>query len=184
LMSEVTSPQALEKEGKKAYQRGDYLAAAKAFEAAAQGFEAASDVLNTAEMTNNASVAYLQAGEPETALKIVENTPAVFGLAGDLRREGMAYGNLGAALEALNRYDEALVAYQHSADLLEKASEDQLRANVMQSRSSLLFKLGRQMEAVVTMQQGLEGVRKPGIKQKLLQRLLSMPMNVLGSKKP
>ena len=183
-MTEATSPQTLDKEGKSAFQRGDYLAAAHAFEAAGQGFEAANDAINAAEMANNACVAYLQANEPETALKIVENTPAIFGAAGDLRRQGMALGNLGTALEALKRYDEAILNYQQSADLLEQAGEDKLRADVMQSRSSLLFKMGRQMEAVAAMQQGLEGVKNPSLKQKFMKSLLRIPMNMLGAKQP
>jgi tetratricopeptide (TPR) repeat protein len=182
-MSEVNSPQSLAKEGKSAYQRGDYLAAARAFEAARSGFSTARDELNAAEMANNSSVAYLQAGEAEEALKAVEGTPEIFAQAGDLKRQGMAVGNQAAALEALERLDEALVAYQQSADILQETGEDQLRANVMNSLSMLQFRMGKQLQALATMHAGLEGVEKPSPKQRFLKKLLNIPIDMITKKK-
>lgn len=182
-MSEATTPQSLAKEGNKAYQREDYLAAASAFEAARQGYEALEDSLNAAEMANNCSVAYLQAGDSEAALAAVEGSEAVFALAGDLRRQGMALGNRAAALEALERFEEAIAAYQQAAEILQQAGEDQLRAQVMQSVSMLQFKMGRQLQALASMQSGLEGVKHPNVKQKMIKKLLDTPLEMMIPKK-
>jgi tetratricopeptide (TPR) repeat protein len=175
-MAETTSPQKLAKEGKAAYKSGDYEAAARLFEAARQGYEAMQDALNAAEMANNSSVSYLQAGNGEAALTAVEGSEAVFAEAGDLKRQGMALSNRGAALEALERFEEAIADYQQAAKILQQAGEDQLRAQVMQSLSSLQLKLGRQWEALGSMQDGLEGVQNPSLKQKMLQKLLKTPL--------
>jgi tetratricopeptide (TPR) repeat protein len=182
-MTEIISPQKLDKEGKSAFQRGDYPAAAQAFEAACQAYTAAGDRLNAAEMANNSSVAYLQSGDGEAALRAVEGTEAIFAEAGDLRRQGMAAGNRAAALEALDRLDEALHVYELSADLLEQAGEDQLRAHVMQSLSALQLRTGRRLQALASMQAGLEGVQKPSARQRLLKRLLNIPFDFLNKKK-
>jgi tetratricopeptide (TPR) repeat protein len=162
-MSEATSPKKLAEDGKSAYKRGDYLAAA--------------------QMKNNCSVAYLQAGEGEAALNAVEGTAEIFEAAGDLRRQGMAIGNLGAALEAVEHLDEAIEAYQKSAEILAQAGEDQLRANVMHSLSMLQFRQGKQLQALATMQDGLEGVEHPSPKQTVLKKMLRIPFEMFTKNK-
>ena len=183
-MSKVVTPQQLSEEGKTAYRRGDYLAAARVFEAASQGFKTAGDPLNAAEMANNSSVAFLQAGEADAALNAVEGTDQTFSMAGDTKRQGMALGNRAAALEALDRLDEAIEAYQQSAALLEQAGEDQLRANAMQALSALQFRMGRQLQALATMQSGVEGVRRPSPKQRFIKQLLHIPFDMLHNNNP
>jgi tetratricopeptide (TPR) repeat protein len=179
-MNETLSSKQLEKKGKSAYQRGDYLLAAQTFHAAQSAFEAAGDELATAEMANNCSVAYLQAEQPEEALKAVEGTAEIFARYEDTRRQGMAVGNNAAALEALGRVDEAIEAYLQAAKLLEQAGEDQLRVEIMQSLSALQFREGRQLEALASMQSGLEGVEKPSPKQRVLKKFLNIPFEMLN----
>lgn len=178
-MNEIIKPEQLAKEGKKAYQRGDFASAARSFQAASQGFASVQDNLNAAEMANNASVAYLQAEEPNAALDVLKGTPETFQQAGDIRRQGLALGNYGATLEALGRIDEAMEAYSESAELLAEAGEDQFRANVMQSLSTLQMRSGRQLEALATMQSGLDGVSKPSPKQRFLKKLLGVPFRMM-----
>jgi len=175
----VITPNKLAQEGKAACQRSDYLGAGRAFQAAAEGFEAAQDLANAAEMLNNSSVAYLQAGDAQEALNKVEKTPAMFASVGDLRRQGMALGNIAAALEALGRVAEAVEAYQQSAELLKQAGDDDSRIRVVQSLSSLQLRKGQQLQALVTMQVGLEDVKKPTPQQRLLKRLLGIPFQML-----
>lgn len=61
------------------------------------------------------SVALLQAGRAQEALNAALGTDQDTGQAKDIKRQGMAVGNQAAALDGLNRYDEAI---QHSNDLL------------------------------------------------------------------
>ena len=176
-MTDTLTLAELNEEGKSAYKRGDFLASAQAYQAAAQGYEATGDRLTSAEMMNNASVAYLRAGDGEAALQAVEGTPEVFAEAQDTRRQAIALGNLGAALEALKRLDEAADAYQRSADLLGQAGEGDLRAHVLKSLSVLQLRRGDQMEAVATMQASLE----PAGKSNIFSRLLKRPPKQAGS---
>jgi len=182
-MSEVRTPQQLAQEGTTAYKRGDYQVAAQAYEAASQAYAAAQDDLNAAEMANNCSVAYLQAGDAEAALQAVGATYEIFAQSGDLRRQAMAIGNRAAALEALDRLEEAAEAYLQSANMLQDAGEDKLRADVMQSLSMLQFRTGRQLQALATMQQGIEGVERPTPKQRFLKRLLRIPFEMMNKNK-
>lgn len=178
-MVEVLDATQLAKEAKQAYQRGDYESAARTFLAAAQSYTTSQHPLDAAEMANNASVAYLQAGDSQAAFKAVEGTAEIFAADGDVRRQAMALGNLGAALEALKRYKEAEDSYQQSADLLKQVGEDQLRLNVMESLSRLQARTGRQLEALASMQAGLEDVHQPSPKQRILKKLLEVPFKFM-----
>lgn len=178
-MRETSQLEKLAKEGKRAYEKGDYNGAARAFEAAVEGYKTMGSELQAAEMANNCSVAYLQAGDAASALRIVEGSPETFSNAGDIRRQAMALGNQAAALDALRRKEEALNAYQQSAKLLEQIGEDELRAHLMQSLSVLQLRSGRQIEALVSMQDGLNGLKKPTIKQRFLKKLIQTPFRFL-----
>jgi tetratricopeptide (TPR) repeat protein len=179
-MSETINPKQLISEAKSAYKRGDYIDAAHAYDAAATSYQIGGDDLTAAEMRNNCSVSYVQAGETELALRAVEGTAEIFAAAGDIRRQGMALGNLGAALEADNRIEEAVETYDQSADLLKQVGEGELRANVMQSLSRLQLSTGRQLEALATMEAGLEGVERPNTQQRFLKKLLKLPYKYMG----
>jgi tetratricopeptide (TPR) repeat protein len=174
-MTRTLSPNQLQKEGQAAYQRGDYLAAAGAFQSAAESFGIQGEPLAEAEMRNNRSVALLKAGEAAAALEAVTGTEAVFAASADVRRQAMAIGNVAAALEALGRLEEAASNYEKCADLLKEVGEEQLRATVMQSLSAVQLRLGRQLDALATMYSGLEGLKHPNPKQRMVKKLLQAP---------
>jgi tetratricopeptide (TPR) repeat protein len=176
-MEETFSPQELEKEAKRAYKKKDFLSAAEAFQASAEGFSQNGLRLEAAEMLNNASVAYLQANQPESALEAALDTDKTFSSAGDQRREAIALGNQAAAYEALGEIDAATQAYQTSADLLKEIGDQELRPAIMQSLAAIQMRRGQQMEALFTMQAGLEGIENPGFKQKLLKKILRSPFS-------
>lgn len=178
-MSEVLSHKKLEIEGAKAYQRGDYHAAAVAFRMAAVSLNAAGEIQKAAEMANNCCVAFLQCGKAKEALQAVEGTPAIFSTSGDVRNQGLALGNLAAAMEALGRMEEAADYYQQSADALEQAGDDASRLKVMQALSAMQLKSGQQLQALASMQNGLEGIKKPTIQQAFLKKLLRLPFQFL-----
>jgi len=173
-MTQTLSPEQLNEEGKAAYEREEYLEAAKAFEAAAKGFISSGDILAAAEADNNRSVTLLQAGEAESALEAVGNTPETFADANDMRRQAMALGNKAAALAALNRREDAEKAYWESARLLEEVGDTELRASVMNAISRLQMRSGRYLEAITSMQSGLDKTDKLSITQRILKKLLQI----------
>jgi tetratricopeptide (TPR) repeat protein len=179
-MSETLSKEQLAKEGQSYFQKGDFIAAAHAFEAASKGYQLTGDELTAAEMANNQSVALLQADEPEQALHAVLGTEKVFEQAGELQRQALAIGNQATALEALKRLDEAMEAYEKCADLLQEVGDTENRVSVMQSLSALQLRRGRQLEALATMQAGLNGIKHPSPKQRMLKKLLQFPFKYLN----
>ena len=171
-MVEDKSPELLADEGKQYYRKKDFQKAAEAFALAAQAYRTHEDVLMAAEMENNQSVALLQAKQAQAALETVIGTEAVFAKAGDHRRQGMALANQASALEALKRQEEAIPLYENAANLLDQVGETQLRADVMRSLAALKVRKGQGLDAVITMQDGLSGIKAPTLRQRILKKLL------------
>lgn len=181
-MSEDRNPAKLSQLGQAAYQKKDYQNAAGQFQEAARVYAEQGEALKAAEAANNWSVAALQANDVEGAIAAVEGTPELFLDAGDIGRAGMAYGNLGSAQEAADLLDEALISYQRSADLLKQAGDHDTRLHVMQALSALQLRTGKQLQALATMQAGLEGSSKLSPKHRFLKKLLSLPNRYITGK--
>jgi tetratricopeptide (TPR) repeat protein len=156
---------------KQAYGTRKYKEAADLFGQAAGQYVSLNDVLMAAEMKNNQSVAFLQAGNALDSLEAVLGTDEIFASAGDKRRQGMAVANQAAALGDLKRKEEAITLYEKSAAILEEAGEPDLRADVMRSIATLRIRQGKFTDAVVSMQDGLIEVEKPTLKQRILKKL-------------
>lgn len=159
-------------EGKIAFESGQYASAVDAFQKAVEGYINAGDALSAAEMKNNLSVALLKAGKAQAALDAALGTDEVFGRSGDIKRQGMALGNQASALEALKRLDEALTAYEHSAELFAQVGEGDLQAMVMKSAAAIKFKRGKVTDSAFKMIGSLEAKDKPSIFERLLRTLL------------
>jgi tetratricopeptide (TPR) repeat protein len=178
-MNETLSPIELAEEGKKAYQQGKYYEAATAFQASAKGYEAADDQLNAAEMLNNCSVALLKGKDPETALQAVEGTEQVFATAGDKKRQAMTIGNRAAVLEALKRYDEALLEYDRAAVLFKEIGEQELRVPIMKSIAALQLRTGKSLESLASFDASLGEVEGLSAWQRFWRKIARLPMKII-----
>jgi tetratricopeptide (TPR) repeat protein len=163
----------------KAYRSGDFAQSANCYRLGQQLSAAAGDTRKAAELANNASVALLQAGDARAALEAAQGTDEVFAQAGDFRAQAMALGNQAAALDALNRLDEALARYRLCSDLLKQAGDEENRAYVLKNISSLQIRTGHQLEALASMDAALQNTKKLSLKEKILKKLLRVPFQML-----
>ena len=92
----------------------------------------------------------------------------------------MARVHRSAALEAMDLIEEAEESYYQSAELLGELGEDQLKASVMRSISELQLREGRHLEAVASMQAGLDNLEKPRLQQRLIRKLLDTPFKFMN----
>ena len=164
---ENEAPTQLAEEGKRAFEHGQYDQAADLFRRASQGFSLGHDGLMAAEMDNNLSVTLLQAGKSQEALDAALGTDQIF--AGDLKRQGMAFGNQAAALEALHRTDEALAAYDRSAQLFSQAGEGDLLAMVKKSAAAIRLKRGDVLQSALNMVGSVEAKTKPSFFERIFK---------------
>jgi len=166
--------QKLSQDGKSAFEAGNYESAVSAFESAAGAYAALGDEANSAEMKNNLSVALLKMGNAQQALQACLGTEAAFERLHVLKRQGMALGNQAAALEALKRFDEALAAYERSAQLFAEAGEGDLRSMVLKSAAGIKLKGGKVSESAFKMIGSLEAKDKPSLFDRILKFLLRL----------
>ncbi|PWH14565.1 MAG: hypothetical protein DDG60_07380 [Anaerolineae bacterium] len=169
-MNEITA-KSLSESARTAYQEGDFENAARLFGEAASRL---TEKLEAAEMKNNQSVAWLQAGNPKAAYEAARDTAQLFAQASDFRREGIAWSNEAAALQALGRANEAFEKYRLAAEAFQRAGEDKMRNDVYQAMAGIKLKQGKVMEALFHMQMGLAGVKHPTLKQKILLSMLRL----------
>ncbi len=173
-MTTDSEPQKLAEDGKLAFEAGNYESAAGAFENAAKGYASLDDRINEAEMKNNLSVTLLKLGKPQEAFDAAAGTDAVFAEAKDLKRQGMAVGNQASALEALKRFDEALAAYEKSAQIFADAHEGDLRSMVLKSAAGIRLKRGKVTDSAIKMIGSLEAKDKPSIFERILKFFLRL----------
>jgi tetratricopeptide (TPR) repeat protein len=167
-------PAELSEEGKRLYAKGRFDEAALLFAQAAEGFALDRAGLLTAEMKNNQSVSLLKAGKPREALEAAQGTEDVFAGAGDKKREAMAIGNVAAALEELDRPDEALAGYERSAALFAEVGEGDLRATVLKSAAAIQLRRGKLAQSGLKMLGALEADERPNLFTRALKSLLRM----------
>jgi len=165
-------PAQLADQGKKAFANRNFDEAAELFQQAADGFTAGRAGFMAAEMMNNKSVALLQAGKPQDALLAAQDTDKLFAGANDIKRQGMALGNQAAALEGLKRYDDAIAAYERSAELFAQAGEGDLRSMVMKSAAGIKLKTGKISESAFKMMGSLDVKESPSIFERILKFFL------------
>ncbi len=165
-------PDQIAAQGKLAFENKKFMEAAELFSQAADRYNAGRAGLMAAEMKNNMSVALLQAGKAREALDAALGTDQLFAGANDIKRQGMALGNQAAALEGLKRYDEAIAAYERSAELFAQAGEGDLRAMVMKSAAAIKLKTGRITESAFKMMGSLDVKDNPGFFERILKFLL------------
>jgi len=178
-MNEVLSPQQIAKEAAAQYKAKQFEDAARKYQVAAEAYQAMGADGEAAEVLNNASVAYLQAGKAQAAFDCANGTEQVFEELDDKKRAAIAYANRAAALEALGEAEQAIADYQKSSDMFKEIGEDEMRLQVMQSLSALQLKTNKTLEALASMQIGVDGLKKPKGKYRLLKQLLKIPFKFL-----
>lgn len=169
---ETANPLTLADQGKAEYAKGNFKAAASLFAQAAQIYVSMQDTLNAAEMKNNESVAWLQAGKAQEALQATEGTEETFQKAGDRKREGIAVSNRAAALEGLGKWKEALAEYDRAASLLEQAGEGDMHSMVRKTAANLNLKRGRITDSQMDVYDSLRLVEKPSLSQRIMKFLM------------
>ena len=175
-----SSPSDIAQIAKSAFEQGDFEAAVNGFTAARDEYHQAGELLMATEMANNLSVALLQLGRPEESLAQVRGTPQVFLEAEDTNRAATALGNLASALEATGDLEGAESALEESIRLFKEVGEKDHLLHAARALSQLQLRRGQPLEAVSSMQTGLEGQARLSLRSRVLRSILSIPSRLLG----
>ena len=175
----MPSPIELHDSANKAYQSHNYHEAADMFYRAAKEFLVQGDELSAAEMFNNYSVSILQTEKSGIALESVLGTDEVFKKNGDIYRQAIACGNIGACYEASGNYQKAQEYYQKSIDIFTSIGDEPLKSHTLKSLSALQLRRGDHLSALLSMQSAIKSSKDLGIKRKVLLKLLSIPQKLI-----
>ena len=167
-------------EGKKLFTGKKYLQSAAAFSQAAADFQSRGLDLMAAEMRNNQCVALLKANQPQQAFDVVQGTVQIFFEEGETLKQAIALANEATALKELGQNQQAIDRFSQAADLFDHLNEREMYMQTMQSLSGLKMKTRNIPGAIISLQQGLESMEKPNLRQKLLLKLLKIPQNMIG----
>ena len=77
-----------------------------------------------------------------------------------------------ATQEGLNRYDEAITAYERSAELFAQAGEGDLRSMVMKSAAAIKLKTGKITDSAFKMMGSLDVKENPSFFERILKFFL------------
>jgi tetratricopeptide (TPR) repeat protein len=173
-MADTSDPKSLAGQADTAYQEGDFESAARLYGEAASAFQALGNGLDAAEMKNNESVSFLQAGNDQAALDAAAGTAQVFAAGGDARREAMALANEATPLQSLGRADQALEKYSQAAEAAKRSGDAELHATVMQAVAGIHLRRGKVFEALGALRVGLADVKNPTFTQRIMKGLLRL----------
>lgn len=166
------------------YFRQDKLAeAAEKFLEAARLFEAEGQPGSAAEMMNNVCVVRLAEKDWDAALAAVTGTPEVFQRLNQPVRQAQAVSNLAAAHDGAGHLDEAAALYEQAIDLYKALGDTENRAACWKALSSLQIKQDNKLQALASMQAGLNLQSELSPKEKTLKGLLDQAFKLMTGRR-
>jgi tetratricopeptide (TPR) repeat protein len=162
------------------YRSGRFAESIESYSAARKRYLDEQNLNKAAEIANNLCVVMLAAKQPQAALDVVRDTPEFFTSQGDEIHAAQAYGNLASALEACDQISSAEEAYRQAIRLFEKFGDSDNYSATLQALSRLQLRQGKPLDALSTMQGGLDSMTKPRMRDRVLRQLLKWPFRLLG----
>jgi len=173
-------PTLIEEGAKDLYRAGKFQQAADGFSQAAALYLDKGEIQLAAEMRNNQSVALLKSKKPRLALEAVQGTEEIFQEAGDHLKQGMALANQATAYRDMGEKQKAIDDFNRAAEIFKISGEKEMYLQTMQSISALKMRTRNIIGALFSMQEGLDELEKPNLRQKLLRNLLKIPQNLIN----
>jgi len=174
------SPEELERLALESYRSSQFEQSIESYTLAREHYLKDQDTSKAAEIANNLCVVMLAAKRPQAALELVRDTPDYFLSQGDENRAAQAFGNFASALEACGQTAAAEHAYHQAIDLFGKIGDSDNYSSTLQALSRLQLRQGKPLDALSTMQSGLETMPKARARDRLLRQLLKWPFRLLG----
>jgi tetratricopeptide (TPR) repeat protein len=142
--------------GLQQFQKNQFKLASESFQKCVSLLENEGMTPESAEMRNNQAVALVRIKSYQEALEALQGTPEAFHAAGDLQKEGMAFANLGNALEGLKDNPAAIEAYEKSIECFKSCGEKKLLSITLKYLSDLQMRSGKQYQALASLQSAYE----------------------------
>jgi tetratricopeptide (TPR) repeat protein len=179
----MTNANSLKEHGLELFQQDKLAEAAEQFLEAARMFEAEGQPASAAEMMNNVCVVRLAEKDWAAALAAVQGTPKLFAQHNLPLRQAQALGNLAAAHDGAGHLDEAAALYEQAIDLYKTLGETENRAACWKALSGLQIKQDNKLQAMASMQAGLDLQTELSPKEKTLKGLLDQAFKLMDGRR-
>jgi len=170
----------LKDQGIKQYTEGDYEAAEQTFRQAAAAYEQAGAADSLAEMQVNLGLALHSLGQHDAALEQMSAAHQVFAGMNDRLRTAQALGNMARVYAKLDNTEQALTNYREASGLFMELGDETSYGQTVLAIADLELRSGQLLKAAATYEVGLDYVKNPNVRQKLMKKLLGVRNRVLG----
>ncbi len=179
----MTNADTLKEQGLEHFRQEQLTLAAEKFLEAARLYAADGQAVAAAEMQNNVAVVRLAEKDWEAALAAVEGTPETFRQHSQPLRQAQAISNLAAAHDGAGRLDKAAALYEQAIDLYKALGDTENRAACWKALSALQIKQDNKLQALASMQAGLDLSTDLSPKEKTLKGLLDQAFKLMNGRR-
>jgi tetratricopeptide (TPR) repeat protein len=174
----------LKNKGVQQYMQGDYEDAAKTFREAIAAYESAGAADMVAEMQVNLGLALHSSGEHEPALEQMNSALAVFTQIHDENRRAQTLGNTARVYAGMGNSEQAMTNYREASAIFMELGDEQNYGETVLAIADLQFRSGQLMKAAATYEIGLDYIKHPNIRQKMMKKLLGVRGKLTGTGAP
>jgi tetratricopeptide (TPR) repeat protein len=133
-----------------------------------------------AEAANDLGVTYQQLKQYEMARKNLDTAISLFAELNDDVKRAQAMGNLGTLLAEMGKYREADMRLEQSAEVFHRLGDRQNESLTLKWLSRVHLKHWDFLGAIFAYERALERLEPLSPEQKLLRRILQIPMRILS----
>jgi tetratricopeptide (TPR) repeat protein len=170
----------LKNKGVAQFMQGDYEDAADTFKQAIAAYEGESKSDMVAEMQVNLGLALHSMGESEQALEQMNMAHAVFAQINDQSRTAQVLGNMARVYAKLGNSEQAMTNYREASALFMELGDEENYGQTVLAIADLQMRSGQLMKAAATFEVGLDYIKNPTGRQKMMKRLLGVRNKLTG----
>jgi tetratricopeptide (TPR) repeat protein len=175
---------ALKDQGIQEYMEGDYETAAETFRQAVVLYEDAGAADLVAEMQVNLGLALHSQGEHAAALEQMNMAHQVFVQMNDTLRTAQALGNMARVYAKMGNSEQAITNYREAAGMFMELGDEESYGQTVLAIADLELRSGQVMKAAATYEVGLDYVKQPNTRQKMMKKLLGLRNRMTGGGVP
>jgi tetratricopeptide (TPR) repeat protein len=174
----------LKQQGVEQFTQGDYEDAAETFKQAIAIYEDEGQGDMVAEMQVNLGLALHSMGESEPALEQMNMAHAVFAQINDQHRVAQCLGNMARVYAKLGNTEQAMTNYREASALFMELGDEENYGQTVLAIADLQMRSGQLMKAAATFEVGLDYVKNPTGRQKMMKKLLGVRNRLTGQGAP
>lgn len=174
----------LKDQGIQQYMQGDYERAVETFRAAAAQYEDDGVADMVAEMQVNLGLTLHSLGQHDEALEQMTMAQAVFKQVDDQLRLAQTLGNMARVYARQGNTEQAMTNYREASAIFIELGDENNYGETVLAIADLQLRSGKLMQAAATYEVGLDFIKQPNARQKLMKKLLGLRTRLTGGGLP